>query len=125
MPTLGETLQGCQRLAAISLLDTDVDVVLLASYFRIIKLLSFVCKRVYMEREGQIIGSSSSGGKGLRHEMRRSGEPEAEQQLTESIEVLHVHATIKAEGRTERDGGGQRREGNDVLLILIFQLLSL
>ena len=45
--TLGETLQGGQRLAAISLLDTDVDVVLLGSYVLITELLSFVCKRVY------------------------------------------------------------------------------
>jgi hypothetical protein len=44
--TFGETLQGGQRLAAISLLDTDVDVVLLGSYFLITELLSFVCKRV-------------------------------------------------------------------------------
>jgi len=43
---LGEALQGCQRLATISLLDTDMDVTLLASYVLITKLLSFVCKRV-------------------------------------------------------------------------------
>jgi len=41
----GETLQGRQCLAAISLLDTDMDVILLGSYFLITELLSFVCKK--------------------------------------------------------------------------------
>ena len=39
----------------------------------------------------------------------RQGRP-----LTDSIEILYVHATIKVEGSTEdveRDGSGQRREG--------------
>lgn len=38
-------------------------------------------------------------------------------QLTDSIEVLYVHATIKVESGTEvveRDGGGWRREENGV-----------
>ena len=50
MFTFGETLQSCQRLASISLLDTNVYVVLLGSYFLITELLSFVCKRVYIHR---------------------------------------------------------------------------
>jgi len=38
---LGEALQRGQRLATISLLDTDMDVILLTSYVLITKLLSF------------------------------------------------------------------------------------
>jgi hypothetical protein len=47
-------------------------------------------------------------------------------QLTDSIEVLYVHTTIKGEGGTEgveRDGSGQRREG-EMWFIILFQLLS-
>ena len=48
MLAFGKTLQRGQRLAAISLLDTDVDVILLGSYVLITELLSFICKRVCM-----------------------------------------------------------------------------
>jgi len=48
MLAFGKTLQRCQRFATISLLDTNVNVILLSSYFLITELLSFVCKRVYI-----------------------------------------------------------------------------
>ena len=51
----------------------------------------------------------------LRHEISS-----ARQRLTDSIEVLYVHTTIKVEGGTEgveREGGGQRGEGNGVFFI--------
>lgn len=50
----------------------------------------------------------------------------AERRLTDSIEVLYVHTTIKVEDSTEgveRDGGGERREGNGVFFHLFFDFL--
>lgn len=96
-----------------------MDVILLTSYFLIIKL-SFVCKRVYIYGENGSDRTIVIIGRRLRHEISawRSGE----QQLTDSIEVLdilYVHATRKVEGGTEgveRDGGGQGREGDGVLV---------
>ena len=76
--TLGETLQGGQRLAAIPLLDTDVDVILLASYVLITKLLSFVCKRVYIHGGGSdhaivIVGETPPRDKKCMAERRAEG----------------------------------------------------
>ena len=120
MLAFGKTLQRGQRLAAIPLLDTYVDVILLGSYFLITELLSFVCKRVYIFG-GWSDQAIATVGRRLRREIRipwRGGE----RRLTDSIEVLYVHATIKVEGSTEgfeRDGGSQRR---GVIFYSIFQL---
>jgi hypothetical protein len=63
---------------------------------------------------GQIMQSSSFGGGQPRHEIRNAGRGGVCQELTDCVEVLYVHATIKVEGsteRVERVGGGQRRGG--------------
>ena len=107
MLAVGKSLQRSQRLAAISLLDTDVDVILLSPYFLITELLSFVCKRVYVFG-GWSDQAIATIGRRPRREIR-SGRQGGERRLTDSIEVLYVHATIKVEGSTEgfeRDGGG-------------------
>ena len=95
-----------------------MDVVLLGSYFLITELLSFVCKRVYI---GRLVRSCDRfvGRRQPRREIR-SARRGGERRLTDSVEVLYVHTTIRSEGSTEvveRDGGGRRRGGNGVSLI--------
>lgn len=74
-----------------------MDVILLTSYVLITKL-SFVCKRVYTQRSGSDHTIVTVGRGRLRHEIRnawRSRGYKAGRQLTYSVEVLYVHATIK------------------------------
>ena len=99
-----------------------MDVILLASYVLVTKLLSFVCKRVYGNRGvGQIVRSSSSGER-VGHKIRKargSWKGEAVQRHTDSIEVLYVHATIKLKV-VQRVSRGSEERKNGFVFIAIF-----
>ena len=94
-----------------------MDVVLLSSYFFITELLSFVCKRVYIYggRSDHAIALVGRDDPAIRYAMQGG-----ERRLTDSVEVLYVHTTIRVEGGTEgveRIAGGQRGEGSVVFFI--------
>ena len=84
--TLGQALQSSQSLPTVPLLDTDVDVVLLGpNLFSVFERVSLVCEGVCRSDTSRLADASIDGARGT--SARKNW------MLTESREVLHVHAT--------------------------------